>query len=337
MRTDLHGLSITYKLFLCLFSALTVIDAQSPEIAVLGGSCEPRKELDRSWQDLVTRHRQAERSSDREATLTLAKEIVRGNCDSDYWWFKLAANYLDLNRPADAVATLEALRARGANAIHWRLDKPDPATRRILATPEYRNSPLARQLAADRQARDRRLARARARLAALPHPPEDYVAKQACPFECCGFGTWTVSKDTPLYDRPFGTREVGRAPQGTKVLGVTGEVHLRPAPVLVRLPDPEGFTAKPADVVYVLDYTGEGYGRIWQDGKIVDGFIAGASEICLFPEKETCWGEYINAEDAPRDRARLGRGTWWVKIKTPAGVTGWTRETGNFAGIDRCG
>ena len=337
MCTDIRALSTTYRLlsWFC-FLAVTGL-AQSPEIAVLGGPCEPPKELDRGWFDLVQRQQQAGKKGDREAALALAKDIVRRNCESDDWWFKLAAGYLDLNRPAEAVATLSALRARGANAVHWRLDKPDATLRRLLTTPEYRNSPLARQLAADRRARDRRLARARERMAAQPHPPENYIAKNACPFECCGFGTWTVRKTTDLYDQPFGTRIIGRAVRGAKVQAVTGEVHLRPVPVLVRHADPEGFTAKPDDIVYLLDYTGEGYGRIWQDGKAVQGFVGGVAAICVTPQEETCWGEFVKGEDAPDESGRLGRGVWWVKIKTSSGVTGWTRQTGNFGGIDRCG
>ncbi len=164
-----------------------------------------------------------------------------------------------------------------------------------------------------------------------PHPPELYVAKNACPFECCTFRSWSVTADTVLYDKPNGTKVVGRAVKGTRATGLTGEVHLRPAPVIVRFPNPEGFRAKPGTIVYLLNYTGEGHGVVWHNGKLVDGEVMSVAEHCPNPEAE-CWGEFVNSEDAGSQRKH----EWWVKVRTSKGVVGWTKQSDNFGDKDSC-
>jgi len=56
--------------------------------------------------------------------------------------------------------------------------------------------------------------------------PKVFVDKGACPFECCTYREWTVSKDTDLFDSVDGKKKVGVAKKGSKVTGVTGEVHI---------------------------------------------------------------------------------------------------------------
>ncbi|MEX2261311.1 MAG: hypothetical protein WD696_05135, partial [Bryobacteraceae bacterium] len=244
----------------------------------------------------------------------------------------LAESLVEMDRLEESVAALDALYARESNAIDRRLRMPNSPLNRLLESDAYRRSALAARRAADGRALEKRRSEARAKLAAEPRPPIDYVAKQACPFECCGFGSWSVLKDTTLYDSPGGTRPVSRVAKGEKVEALTGEVHLRPTPVRVRFGSLYGFTAEEGSIVFLLDYTGEGHGHVWVRGKIVDAEIATVDEHCAFPGPG-CWGEFINPDDAGQQHKRV----WWVQVKTRGGAVGWTREVQHFGGMDRCG
>jgi hypothetical protein len=318
---------------LLIFSALAL--AQSREANVLGGPCIAEDSADiaqQAWQQLVSRHAEESRRGNREAAVALAKQIVRSHCSNEHWWHTLAESLAELDRPKESVATLEALYARRSNAVDAWLRTTGSPLNRLLKSDAYRSSALAAKLADDRRSLEKRRSEAQARLGVGPHPPVAYVAKPACPFECCGFGRWSVLQDTTLYDSPRGTRVIGRVSKGERVEALTGEVHLRPLPVRVRFSSPFGFTAAEGSIVYLLDYLGEGSGHVWINGKIVDSEIVAVQEHCAFPGAD-CWGEFVAAEDA-RTRSDA---VWWVKVKLLSGAVGWTRNAGHFGGKDKCG
>lgn len=138
---------------------------------------------------------------------------------------------------------------------------------------------------------------------AKPKPPKIFVDKDACPFECCRYGTWSVEKDTALYDKVGGTRTIGKATRGTQVTAVTGEVHTVP------------FETKSKDgkVFYLLTYQGEGTWKVWRDGVVEDGVEAD-----------------VQGKKRPQS-------TWWVKIQLRGGKVGWSREPNHFGNKDGCG
>jgi len=323
--------AILWPLVVCMAAA-----AQNPETAVLGGPCLDEGDAGvaglQEWHGLVSRHSEALRRGDRAAAIDLAKRIVRSRCSNEYWWLKLAESLVEVNRLEESVAALDALYSRGSNAVDRGLRAPESPMNRLLESDAYRRSALAAKLAAGRRALEDRRKEARARLAAGPRPTADYIAKKACPFECCRFGSWSVLEDTMLYDRPGGMRVVGRAVKGGRVEALTGEVHLRPLPVRVRFGPPNGFPAGEGSIVFLLDYRGEGYGRVWVNGKIVDADILSVQEHCAFAEPG-CWGEFVKPKDSGRQRG----GIWWVQVKTLDGAVGWTREVGRFGGMDGCG
>jgi hypothetical protein len=190
---------------------------------------------------------------------------------------------------------------------------------------EFQESALAKNLAADRQRFEERQEEFRKKLAALPadqKPARNYVAKNACPFECCTYRTWDVLADTVLYDQPNGQKVVARITKGEKVEGLTGEVHLNPAPVAVLATPPES-NVPPGSIVFVLDNLGEGFAHVWREGQILDlSVYLGVREQCTFPgTEEGCWGEWLDRPDAAQ---AWPVGVWWAQIKTPGGVTGWT-------------
>jgi len=142
-------------------------------------------------------------------------------------------------------------------------------------------------------------------------PPNISIDKGACPFECCTYREWVTRSDVTLFDSPNGKRVVGRVKKGQKVLALTGEVHSVPLRMIAHYDFPDGGVKK-GDTVYLLHYVGEGYWKAWHDGKLFD------------------------TADFP-DKGSRPKSTWWVKLKTSAGVIGWTVEHGNFENQDACG
>ena len=261
----------------CLFMLCFQAAPQSPEITALGGSCLAEDDTDlaalQQWHELVRHHAEMLRGGDRGSAVELSRQIVRSRCSNEYWWLKLAEELFEIGRQRESVAALEALYDRKSNAVDRRVRSPDSPLNRLLESDVYRRSALAAKLAHDRRTLEQRRNEARGRLAVEPHPPEHYVAKHACPFECCLFGAWSVREDTTLYDRPGGTSAVGRVLKGERIQALTGEVHLRPVPVRVRFSSPYGFSAEEGSIVFLLDYLGEGHGRVWLNGEIVESEV----------------------------------------------------------------
>lgn len=141
-------------------------------------------------------------------------------------------------------------------------------------------------------------------------PPSVYIDKGACPFECCTYREWVARTDVVLLEGPNGKTVVGQVKKGERVLALTGEVHSVPVRVVARRDYPDA-GVKAGDTVYVLHYIGEGFWKVWHDGKLV--------EIDFF------------------DKGSKPKTTWWVKLKTSSGVIGWTVEHGNFENQDACG
>jgi hypothetical protein len=142
-------------------------------------------------------------------------------------------------------------------------------------------------------------------------PPNVYIDKGACPFECCTYREWVAHTDVTLLDSPNGKKVVGRIKRGEKVLALTGEVHSVPLRVIAQQ-DYHDAGVKAGDTIYILHYEGEGYFKVWHDGNVVDfeGFSGEAAQP---------------------------KSTWWVQLKTHSGAIGWTVEHGNFGNKDACG
>ncbi len=147
------------------------------------------------------------------------------------------------------------------------------------------------------------------------HPPSVYVAKGACPFEGCVYREWIARRALTVLDRPGGS-EVARINKGDRVQAITGEVHCRPLRVVADRNHPESGSYEPTSplirkgqVYYLLHYLGEGQWKVWFQGKLA---VIGGRD-----------------PDAPKPKT-----TWWAKVKTARGVTGWVVATGNFDGQD---
>jgi hypothetical protein len=320
------------KVFTLFLLCTSFAIAQTPEAAVLGAACEIEKPDDvvqiRAWHAKVSEALRLERAGDVGQAAEVAKQVVRGRCTNEHWWLKLAELQTLSGQEANAVATLGALYGRRSNAVDWRLRDPSSPLHRLPPTRAYQQSDLAASLAKDRNELAQRREEARSLLNTLPREarPTYWIAKDACPGECCAYGSWSALQEVILYDSPEGFSEVARIPQGQRVQALTGEVRLRPIPVRVRYGALEQITLPEGSLVFLLDYLGEGHGRISSEGKLFEEDILAVHEHCAFPSRD-CWGEVLD----PRDDGKQRDGDWWVKIQTADGLIGWTREAGKFS------
>ncbi len=144
--------------------------------------------------------------------------------------------------------------------------------------------------------------------AAQTAPPTPYIAKGGCPFECCTYRDWTALKPIKLYDRPNGNTVVGALKKGEIVKALTGEIHSIPVRAKASEDHPEA-GIKTDDVFYVLHYVGEGVWSVWHKGRV--------AQLEIYSGK-------------------VPKTTWWVKVRTRAGIIGWAVSDRNFGNQDAC-
>lgn len=282
---------------------------------------------------------QAEKAGDWTAAIRFLRgAIADQRCGNAYLFQRLALFYARAGQAAEALEVAAYALERHPNPVAASLETREPeveSLNELRSLPGFAGSPFARTLAARYAEREKRLAAARQRLAALPagkRPPDPYVAKEACPFECCTFREWTVEKEIELYDAPAGRKLGRRLLPGAAALGLTGEVHLRPRPMLagIAFAADESFdSAKKVEIpagalVFQLDHLGEGFARFWYDGKF---FVAELVQCLVFEEE--CWGEALDPAP-PEDHA------WWVEVRLADGSEAWARDEG-FGNMDSCG
>jgi len=272
--------------------------------------------------------REAKKGGNWDRVIEVAKQNVREGCGVEYRWGELVNALLEAHRPAEALQALQEMDSRGFDLNPSAIDSGQEELKAFMEAPLFKASPVGRKVEQLKRISDERRDRYREVLKTIPpsqRPPDDYVAKGVCPFECCHYGNWTALEDTELVATPGGKRVVGKAAKGNRVVGLTGEVHLRPEPVVVLTAG-----ALPKDsIAFVLDYGGEGYGHVFTRGKVVDVFL-GYGEYCFRPS-EDCWGETLLPAKERKKQV------WWVQVRLANGATGWTDKPENFGGKDACG
>jgi hypothetical protein len=272
--------------------------------------------------------REAEKAGAWDRAVALRKEEVRSGCSNQYRWFELVNTLIEALRTPKATRVLQEMDLRDFEVNPALPDEEFPRISKFMGSREFEASPLGLKVKRLEAISDERRIKFQEALNAMPSsekPPENYIAKGVCPFECCRYGDWTVSEDTDLVANPGSRRVVGRAQKGTRVAGLTGEVHLGAEPVVVIL---DGDLPKNT-IAFVLDSAGEGYGHVYSRGKVVETFL-GYARYCFRPS-QSCWGETLLPSKARKEPV------WWVKIRLANGVAGWTTKTENFGGQDACG
>ncbi len=302
---------------------------------LLGGACIETPESG-AYLELRRAQTAARRDAGPEAVIELQKEIVRLRCDNSWRWARLAELYLDAGRNEEAVAVLTHLDSVAPNELEEIRNRRPEKLHAAWESDAFAGSVLDRRMVERRAAHRDRRASFEALLDTLSRrPPAEWVSEGACPFECCVYRSWSVLEETPIYSRARGDSVLAILQAGSEVEALTGDVYVKPLPVLVLHPEAviplEASELEPGDVVFLLDYLGEGFSRLWYDGEIVQTATEpGVRAYCPIPATN-CWGEYFDPE------ARTDRTVWWVQVRTRDGLVGWSDRPRHFGNKDACG
>jgi hypothetical protein len=157
-------------------------------------------------------------------------------------------------------------------------------------------------------------------------PPMPWVIKNVCPGEYCAFGRWAAcSTVVTRRDKRPQAQPVFTIQPGEDFTALTGDVHVDvPGMVVFRHPysnpgNPEGeqvdsirFT--PADTLYVLNASGEGFLTWYYRGRAANGYQFWIGD------------PFHPGEAEPGDTAVMIRSpqvNWWVRVRNRAGQEGW--------------
>lgn len=158
--------------------------------------------------------------------------------------------------------------------------------------------------------------------------PRIFVDKGACPFECCHYGRWAATKNTPAFVSPLARHAALVIPAGTAVTAVTGYVRTVGQPFVVSRPHG---AYKPGDRLMVYTYYGEGAFSVWYRGKRFTedlGFSPyGGTGGKRCTDQPYCWGTLLRELEPD----------WWVQVGLENGKTYWINDPDGFDGQDACG
>jgi hypothetical protein len=166
-------------------------------------------------------------------------------------------------------------------------------------------------------------------------PPEPYVDRGVCPFECCTYTDWWATSQVRVFAAERDTSRVAfsLAPR-ERFTALTGNVHLTPVGIAVTT-DTITLSAgdqsrqvrlEPGDTVYVLSPLGEGTFNFWYRGEryVGEGFWT------MMP---------LSRREAAGRLVREPASQWWAQVRNAAGQIGWINMTADGAkiwGTDRC-
>jgi hypothetical protein len=147
-----------------------------------------------------------------------------------------------------------------------------------------------------------------------------------CPFECCRFGAWTSSGRVQARTSHSATAPVVfTISRGEKVAALDGLVVVTKAGVMRvnKTSKFDEFTAPAGAVIHLLRSTGEGYAKVWYEGKLRNAEV---------------YAETVHSgnNDYPWDIVSLPESVWWVRVRNARGQIGWLRDPSAFEGMDAC-
>jgi hypothetical protein len=165
-----------------------------------------------------------------------------------------------------------------------------------------------------------------------PEPELPIYYRGLCPGEGCEFGQW-LACDTVrvLKDARVGSPTVFIAHRGDTIAASTGDVKITQAGkvVFTRVVkvDQEGTHAvfTPADTLYPLIHTGEGFGPWYFRGKEGGGFFF-FGDVEKTPDIEGHSSEGF-------DIVREAKHEWWVKARNKKGQEGWFQPSRYMPGM----
>ena len=146
--------------------------------------------------------------------------------------------------------------------------------------------------------------------AAEERVPREFVARGACPFECCVYGEWTLRTDATLRESAARSSEiVTTLTEGTTVRADSGMVIVRPGLLVMTRTSPRAnlgdtVTFQPGDTVELLDYVGEGFRRVrWHGRELqVEEFwrYSDSTAARVLREPEQHWWAYFTHPSSQR-------------------------------------
>lgn len=169
------------------------------------------------------------------------------------------------------------------------------------------------------------------------YPPlsSTYTDIGACPGEGCRYGSVrTLDAATPVHPTRGSSQTAFVLPQGQKVTTVAGVVVTKPGRIRILhsivIPGQQPVNS---GLLYLLTYRGEGFWKVWLNGKLIDAvsipevlspMICNASEASCKEKFEAKWisGPIMGQME------QLPQPAWWIEIKDKTGRTGWIEDTG---------
>lgn len=168
-----------------------------------------------------------------------------------------------------------------------------------------------------------------------PQPTTAYTDIGACSGEGCRYNdTWTMEASTPVYPTRGAAAAGYTIKPGEKVTTLTGAVITKPGKIRIIHPVRiSGQELVKSGYLYLLTYRGEGFWKVWVNGKLTDavGIQNIVSPMACKPSDTPCrdkaesrwisgplWGEI---EEAPQPE-------WWVQIRDTSSRIGWIKSTG---------
>lgn len=169
-------------------------------------------------------------------------------------------------------------------------------------------------------------------LRAQTKPPEPFVDMGACPFEGCVYRDWVAMEVVPARTaRRSNARIAFTVKKGERVKALTGVVITTKAG-RVQFPKPMDLQSntgklhvKPHETLFLLTYQGEGFMKVWLNGKVYDGV-----EVTSFYD-EICKADPHRCGATNFEEPQC---VWWVKIRNRRGQVGWTNEASKFDNKD---
>ncbi|MGH7517074.1 MAG: hypothetical protein ACREOC_06345 [Gemmatimonadales bacterium] len=169
-------------------------------------------------------------------------------------------------------------------------------------------------------------------------PPEPFIDRGLCPFECCTYREWTARTPVRVVGQegePGPTRFTLRPGERFTALG--GNVHLPRAGIAIAVDTVtmDGDSVhppvllRPGDTVYVLTYLGEGMYHVWYQGAVRETF-----GFWPAPDEDTTRA----GTPYPGRLLRSAEEHWWVQVRTAGGERGWVlMDSVDVSGSDLCG
>lgn len=169
----------------------------------------------------------------------------------------------------------------------------------------------------------------------FPEPTTAYTDVGACPGEGCRYNdTCTIESSTPVYSARGATAAGYTLKAGEKVTTLTGAVITRPGKIRIIHPVRiSGQDLTLSGYIYLLTYRGEGFWKVWFNGKVIDA--VGLQNVV---SPMTCKSSDIPCRDKTESRWISGpiwgemevapQPDWWVQIRYASSRVGWIKVTG---------